>query len=560
MEETIVSIIKDHYETSRSKIFCKFIKEGKYSNITYENLVANSNNYAAHFIDAGIKKGDVVLIILKHCPDLFYSFIGSMMIGAIPSILPFPSEKQDINLYRDSIEKLSKLIGAKSIVTYRENLNEAENIKKHIEMDIITPEDIRKVNSGIKWEKSCYITKNDVAFLQHSSGTTGLKKGVALSHVSVLNQIEKYSKTIGLNKNDIIVSWLPLYHDMGLIACFIMPLIKKIPVVKIDPFEWVNEPSMLLREINDNKGTLCWLPNFAYNFLSSCIDDESEKYDLSSIRAIINCSEPCKLHSHDVFYEKFKSYGITRESLQTCYAMAENVFAITQSELGKIVRADYVDKNYFSEKHIAKKTKNENEESISFLSVGQIIQNTRIKIVDDKRKELPERHVGEIAVSSNSLFSGYFKLEKESKAVLENGWLYTGDMGYFADGELYITGRKKDIIIIHGKNYYMHDIECIANNVHGIKKGRCVAIGVYNDAIGSEEAALIAETSAEDLNEKRKIASNIKLNVNKELNLVISDVYLVPLKWIVKTTSGKISRSENKRKYLREKFGIGEAD
>lgn len=530
---TLISVLKEQYEKYPTKLFCRFILAEAIEDITYKKLIENSANYAVHYRDKAVLKGDSVIIILKHSPHLFYSFIGAVMIGAIPSFLPFPSEKQDPHLYRDSIEKLSGRIGSKSIVTYKDNIKDIEHIAKDLGIDAVTPEQIKN-QSEIIWNEK--ISENDIAFLQHSSGTTGLKKGVALSHKAVLNQIENYSKSIKLNDEDVIISWLPLYHDMGLIACFVMPLVKRIPLVMMDPFEWVSNPKMLFEHAEKNKATLCWLPNFAYNLLVQCID-ANENYDISSMRAVIDCSEPCKPHSFELFYNSFNKYGIKMEALQTCYAMAENVFGATQSEIGKRVKVDYVDK-------------------LCFLSVGRAIPNTEIRIVDDKRKEIGERQVGEIRIKSNSIFSGYFKLPEESAKFIENGWFYTGDLGYLADGELYITGRKKDLIIVHGKNYYSHDIEYIANHAHGIKKGRCVAIGVYNDKIGSEDVVLIAETELLSEQEKNIIVKEVKKKISEDLNLLLKEVYLVPLKWLVKTTSGKISRNENKRKYLKERFNI----
>ena len=177
----------------------------------------------------------------------------------------------------------------------------------------------------------------DIVLLQHSSGTTGLQKGVALSHQAVFNQLDAYGESLSLNENDVIVSWLPLYHDMGLIAGFIMPVLSGVPLVLLSPFDWVRAPYKLLQSISKYSGTLVWLPNFAYNFSAQKIRDRHiEGVDLSSLRAIINCSEPVRWESHQAFYERFKAYGLKSEMLQTSYAMAENVFSVTQSSLGSI--------------------------------------------------------------------------------------------------------------------------------------------------------------------------------------------------------------------------------
>lgn len=548
--ETLLSVLKENYSSDPDKLFCKFIFGNASKNITYKDLVENSAGYALHFRNSKVSKGDSVIIILKHSPHLFYSFIGAMMTGAVPSFLPFPSEKQDPKLHMESIEKLTRRIHSKSIVTYKEHFEDIGNLAKELGIDAVTPEQIQCPAKPV-WDD---VNEEDIAFLQHSSGTTGLKKGVALSHKSVLNQIEGYSKAIKLGKNDVIVSWLPLYHDMGLIACFVMPLVKKTAIIMMDPFEWVAMPGMLFDSIGKSRATLCWLPNFAFNLLSRVIDAGAEKYDLSSMRAFIDCSEPCKPHSFEIFYSSFKDYGVRKEMLQTCYAMAENVFAVTQSELGKQAAVDYVDIHSFAAKHYAKESSGEN--SMSFLSVGKVLPHTDIRIVDDSRKTLGERHVGEIAIKSNSLFSGYFRQPEETKKSMQDGWFFTGDLGYMADGQLYITGRKKDLIIVHGRNYYAHDIEYIANHVEGIKKGRCAAIGVYDDRMGSEDVVVIAEAEKDDISSRDRIAKEIKRKVSEDLNLLIKEVYLVPLKWMVKTTSGKISRKENKKKYMKEKFGM----
>ena len=179
--------------------------------------------------------------------------------------------------------------------------------------------------------------------LQHSSGTTGLQKGVALSHTAVFNQLESYRNSIKLSDSDVIVSWLPLYHDMGLIASFLMPILSGIPLVLMSPFDWVRAPHKLMHAISDYQGTLCWLPNFAYNFCAKKIrNSDLDGVDLSSLRAVINCSEPMRFESHKMFLERFQEYGFRETALATSYAMAENVFAVTQDGIDKPVTYDRI--------------------------------------------------------------------------------------------------------------------------------------------------------------------------------------------------------------------------
>jgi fatty-acyl-CoA synthase len=398
---------------------------------------------------------------------------------------------------------------------------------------------------------------DDTAFLQHSSGSTGLQKGVMLSHRAVLNQIASYSEAIELTPDDVIVSWLPLYHDMGLIAAFVLPIMQAIPLVLMSPFQWVREPQLLLHAITRFRGTLCWLPNFAYNFLATRIRDTAlEGVDLSSIRAVVNCSEPIYAESHRVFAKRFAPYGFRESALTACYAMAENTFAVTQSTLGVVPRVDRVDRRQLMEARVAEPLPADSDvPGIENVSCGRPIPECALRIVDEGRHDVPERHVGEIALHSDSMLSGYYLRPELSEGAIEAGWYFTGDMGYVADGELFITGRKKDLIIVGGKNVYPQDIENLLNDVAGIHPGRVVAFGVQNPALGTEDVAVLAEVDDENALEgegRGEIVRAIRTRVAQATEITAHYVYLVPPKWLIKTSSGKIARAANREKYLRE--------
>src|SRR6185436_5952012 len=210
------------------------------------------------------------------------------------------------------------------------------------------------------------------ALLQHSSGTTGLQKGVALSHRAVLNQLDRYAESIRLSAGDTIVSWLPLYHDMGLIAGFVMPIVSQTPLVLMSPFDWVRAPYRLLQAVSQFHGTLAWLPNFAYNFCAQkSRDRDLQGVDLSSWRAVINCSEPMRWESHQAFLKRFAPYGLRAEALATCYAMAENVFAVTQGGFDEPVAVDLVDRRALITEKVARPADEAEPESIRLLSAGK---------------------------------------------------------------------------------------------------------------------------------------------------------------------------------------------
>jgi acyl-CoA synthetase (AMP-forming)/AMP-acid ligase II len=393
---------------------------------------------------------------------------------------------------------------------------------------------------------------DDIVLLQHSSGTTGLQKGVALSHRAVFNQLNSYGKSLALAENDVIVTWLPLYHDMGLIAGFLMPILSGIPLVLMSPFDWVRAPYKLLQSISKYRGTLTWLPNFAYNFCAQKIRDRHiDGVNLSSLRAVINCSEPVRWESHLAFFERFKEYGVKLEMLQTSYAMAENVFGVTQSRLGSLPVVEEIDREAFMVERVAK-SPFDGRPSMKMMSSGQPLENTKVKIIDNNGNELPERVIGEVALKSNCMLTGYYNRPDITEKAFQDGWYLTGDYGYISNGEVFVSGRKKDMIIVGGKNIYPQDLESLTYEVPGVHAGRSVAFGMFDETQGTEEVVIIAEVDSEEVEEQQKIADAIRLHITKNSAIALRYVKVVGPKWILKTSSGKTARSANKEKFLRE--------
>ncbi len=269
------------------------------SPVTYRNLFERSFSFALRLEQARVQPGEVVIIILPHSSDLVCAFFGAILAGAVPSIMPFLTEKLSPDQYRASLSALFEITRPAAIITYPDFFKEVLRARGQQELprEIIVAENI-PAPKEIDPDRlpGLLADPDDIVLLQHSSGTTGLQKGVALSHRSVFNQLNSYARAICITPEDVIVSWLPLYHDMGLIAGFLMPILMRIPLVLISPFDWVRAPARLLQAISSYRGTLCWLPNFAYNFCAQKIRDRDlVGIDLSSWRAVINCSEP--IHS-----------------------------------------------------------------------------------------------------------------------------------------------------------------------------------------------------------------------------------------------------------------------
>jgi len=495
------------------------------------------------------------VLILQHGEDLVYSFWGAILHGAIPSIMPFLTEKLSPERYRADLSALISVTKPAAIVTYPE-------FEMEVRGALQEDDSVRSVVVSNRIEAQAEIDfvslkgfqrqPDDIVLLQHSSGTTGLQKGVALSHQAVFNQLNAYGKSLALAENDVIVTWLPLYHDMGLIAGFLMPILSGIPLVLMSPFDWVRAPYKLLQSISKYRGTLTWLPNFAYNFCAQKIRDRHmEGVNLSSLRAVINCSEPVRWESHLSFYERFKEYGVKLEMLQTSYAMAENVFGVTQSRLGSLPVVEEIDREAFMVERVAK-APFDGRPSMKMMSSGQPLENTKVKVIDNNGNELSERVIGEVALKSDCMLTGYYNRPDITEKAFHDGWYLTGDYGYISNGEVFVSGRKKDMIIVGGKNIYPQDLESLTYEVPGVHAGRSVAFGMFDETQGTEEVVIIAEVDSEDVEEQQKIADAIRLHVTKNSAIALRYVKAVGPKWILKTSSGKTARSANKEKFLRE--------
>ncbi len=508
-------------------------------------------HYAAAMRSFGISAEDLVIIAHTQNLESIYIFWAAMIVGAVPSMFPTLTEKLDPDIYMSNMAELVQLSNARAIFTTE---GFSQTLKEKVQCAVYGTNDIYQSLKDIE----IHLTERykadpqEIAFLQHSSGTTGLQKGVALSHEAVLNQLASYSEAIALDSKDVVVSWLPLYHDMGLIAGFLLPLVQGIPLVLMSPFDWVRHPALLLNAIDTYSGTLCWLPNFAYNHCARRIRvKDATRFSLDSMRMFINCSEPVRADSHDLFFERFKSQGVTRNMLGVSYAMAENTFGVTQTIPGRTATLDVIDRSKLEQDKRAIPVENSDPQAAVKVSCGRPIARTAVCVQDENGKILPERHIGEIAIKSDCMLTGYYA--RPDLQPFQNGWFLTGDQGYMADGEVYIIGRSKDLIINAGKNVYPQDIEAIVNQVPGIRAGRAVAFGVDDQREGTELIAVVAEVRTEDKDQKKEIIKRIRREVGQKSMISLSYVKLVDDKWLIKTSSGKIARAANREKWLAER-------
>lgn len=534
-----------------------WIDEDERETVDFGEFRRRASIQAGLLREHGVAVGDRVIIIMPQGIAAMTVFVGAMMLGAVPAFLAYPNFKVEADKYRFGLAGVTKNLSARAVV-----------IDEHFPGDMLeyvalgdSAELVRAVdanNSAVAGElPACEADPESLAFLQHSAGTTGLQKGVALTHAAVLRQLRSLAQALQIDgSSDRVYSWLPLYHDMGLIACFMLPLVCHTPVVMQSPLDWVMHPESMLQIISEYRCTLAWLPNFTFQFVPRRTPRERwTQYDVSSARALINCSEPVRATSFDEFYRAFAHIGLKRSAMQSSYAMAENVFAVTQSGInGRMEPARiWADGRRFRGEHRIVQVEEGTDGAVSFVSSGQLLPGNEARIACDSGEILSTGYVGEILIKSDCLFEGYYNRPDLTAKALVDGWYHSGDLGFFLGDELYVVGRKKDLLIIGGENIYPQDIEEIAAAHPAIHDGRAIALGLYNPDLGTEEIVLVAEVEREELLENTAaIESEVRTRITAASGVAVRTIFLKPPRWIVKSTAGKPARSTTREKLLRE--------
>lgn len=516
--------------------------------VSYGDLRDRALQFAATFGSSAIARKRIAVCLYQSL-DLHAAFLGAILSGHIPAMMPPFSPKTEREKLQKTVRHFLESMHPDEVVIDDDTMQslQAASVEFPPGLNVISPAKVTTGGVPTQPQRG----GADVAFIQHSSGTTGLQKGVALSHASVLRHHTSYCQAIDLNaEHDSIASWLPLYHDMGLISCFMVPLMAGISVIEVPTFLWAAKPGLLFDAITLHKPTLCWLPNFSYTFLAQSLQRGVSRtsWDLSSIRLWTNCSEPVTNQSQQTFMLAFEQIGCRPHSLGASYAMAENIFAVTQStnSANGVIE---VSKDALSRNALAAPV--DAQDARTLVSCGSPIQGVSIKIVEPGTDTLSPHAVGEIAIKSDFLFSEYWKNPAATAAAFTaDGYFRTGDAGFVKDKNVFVTGRLKDIIIIQGKNLHAGDIEACLWGIEGILPGRVVALGLMDESMGSERLAILAESDATDPATKKQITDKIRLQITAELNVPASIIRLMPPRWLIKSTSGKMARKENKEKLM----------
>lgn len=524
---------------------------------TFGDLYAEACSIAYELKCQKVEAGDVCALIMRHNKAFYVFYLAIALIGAIPAVLAYPNPRLHPEKFLHGLTGMAKKSGLDWLLTERDLEHALAPLK------LIEQSSIKGFLFPLEWERLSKppqlgselrgrrpVGNEDSApfLLQHSSGTTGLQKAVVLSHKAVLGHARRYAQAIRLTEKDKILNWLPLYHDMGLIVAFHMPLIFGIPSVQMDPFQWIVAPELFFQVASKEMATLAWLPNFSFNLMADRVNEEDlENVSLSELRMIVNCSEVVRPESMQKFVDRFQAYGIKKESLAASYAMAEATFSVTQTDPGVQVKSLVVDRDALARMLVQPPLPGSAVKACA--SSGRPIADCFVKIVDEKGDALPAGHVGKIVIKSASLFDGYRNDPEKTAAVMRGGWYVTGDFGFFYEGEYFVMGRGDDVIINGGRNIFPEDIEDAVLGVKGVLPGRVVAFGMENVLAGTQDIHVAAETSVESSEEKNALVLAIK-QAGMGVDITISQVHLVAPRWLIKSSSGKISRKMNRERIL----------
>jgi 1-acyl-sn-glycerol-3-phosphate acyltransferase len=567
--ETFQEVLRHRGHADASRTHLIFYEEdGESQTLKFGELYDGARRVAADLVQRGIGRGDAVALMLPKSSDFFLAFAGTLLAGATPVPIYPPFRANRIAEYAERQSAILRNAGARLLVTFREAASAAKLLKPLVPSleGVVTAEALIKSVASAPLGPQLHSRAGDLALLQYTSGSTGNPKGVMLTHANLLANVRSIGETLGLRNDDVGISWLPLYHDMGLIGAWLMPLYFGLPLVVLSPLAFLSRPARWLRAFHLYGGTISAAPNFAYELAAAKIsEDEIAGLNLSAWRAALNGAEPVLPATLDRFAARFASYGLRREALLPVYGLAEGSLAVTIPPVGRGPVIDRLDRGAFAQEGRAVPASPDaaadDPNVISFVSVGPPVPRQEVRIVNDRGEEVGERIEGQLWFRGPSTTQGYYQNEAATSALFPEGvgagWVNSGDRAYRANGEIYITGRVKDIIIHAGHNLYPHEIEDAVAGVPGVRKGCVVAFGASDPVSGTERLVIVAESRERNKDARARLAQAITAHVTTTLGLPPNVVEVIPPNAIPKTSSGKLRRDATKSLFLSGKLGTG---
>lgn len=514
----------------------------------YRDALDAARQWSAFFHHRGVRPGDRVPILLPTGPAFVGALLGAMLAGAVPVPLASPMTFGSIERYLANLAAIVADCGARHLVTFdRVRVALAGDGRLGASLgEVLTEADLDGTPQGFPRTS---VSASDTALLQYTSGTTGRPKGVVVSHRALVANAFAIAHGLALGPADVGVSWLPLFHDMGLIGVLLTAVCHPYPLHVMPPEAFVMRPQRWLRVIAEAGATVSAAPNFAYEL---CVQrgGDLEGARLDRWRRALNGSEPVLANTVERFSARFARDGFDLGAMTPVYGMAECTLAVTFPRKGRGFRARSVDRAELANGIAV--APGPRDLASDAVSVGVPVAGTTVGIYGPDGALVEEGRVGEVRVMGPSLMDGYFRNENASAEAFSGAWLKTGDLGFMHDGELYLVGRAREVIIKGGRNVYPQDIERVASDVRGVRAGAVAAFARGSDRTGTDDIVVVAETATADADERERIAREVRGEVLAALGVKVDDVRLWPVGAIPRTTSGKIQRRACARRFDEE--------
>jgi acyl-CoA synthetase (AMP-forming)/AMP-acid ligase II len=514
----------------------------------YQDVLHRAQKAAAALQARGLQRGDRVALILSTSIEFFDALLGVQLAGGIPAALYPPFRLGKLDEYFARLRKMLTKIGAKYLIT-------EGRIRKLLGPGVVGVESLREVleakdlqTGGGRWQP-VDVDPEQPAFLQFSSGTTVEPKAVMMTHTNLLANLTMMQQCLVYRGEDEIdngcVCWLPLYHDMGLVGCLYLGMYYPGTVTYMGPDTFLARPAIWLRTLSRYKSAISPAPHFAYSLCATKIKDaEMEGVDLSRWRAALNGAEPIESDGVQRFTERFARWGFQPTAMTPVYGLAEAGLGVTFTDLDDLPRF-----TEFSREGLWNGGTAHLGSGRRIVSVGRALPSVEVAIFDDQEQRVPDGRVGRIWAKGPSITKGYWESPELTANMIHGDWLDTGDLGFFHEGELYIAGRAKDLIIIRGRNYAPQEMEELLLDVEGVRKGCAVAVSTMVEGEG-EQLIILAEKDPRSKRPEKEVIAEINHCILTGLSLKPRDVELLESGTLPRTSSGKLRRSEALRQFL----------
>jgi len=518
--------------------------------LPFAELSAQARDAAAHVIGAGAKPGDRVALLAATAPSFLISFFACLYAGAIPVPMPTPVAFGRRESYVDQIRNQISSSGSVVAIAptdYVPFVNDATD-----ELDLRMVGTLEDLLDAPRDENLKPGGPDDLCYIQYSSGSTRFPKGVVVNHRNVMVNCAAMNQAVKNAPGERGVSWLPFYHDMGLVGFMLGCLTGQTTVDYLPTEEFARRPLTWLRLISDNRGTMSYGPSFGYELCSRRFSSSAATapdLDLSSWRVAGIGGEMIKPKVMQGFADVFSSCGFSDKAFNASYGLAECVLGVSFSTPGTGMRMDHISKQEMGDNHRAVSVPDDGSgDGRTFVACGKVIPDHTVEIRDEDGKVLSEREVGRVFFSGPSVMQGYWGDPEATEACIEDGWLDTGDLGYYMDGELVIVGRSKDMMIVNGRNYWPQDIEWTVEHMDGMRSGDAAAFTLEKDD-GGEQPTILVQCRPSAAEVRNQLADDVRARVQDQVGL-LCDVILVPPRTLPKTSSGKLARGKAKTSFL----------